>query len=223
MLFRAHFLLFFGALVLFFVACDSPAPPPSISSSEPSEDSTPVNFSTFLQQLKQTEAGQDIPSAFHAAYIAPALAKDSLYPYLSDTNASYQYGEMIYEDSSLAILSFYYKALDGRSLLAASFLASYNKITATCLDIRPIFSSSTFDLSTTKGYQLGLSCQSTLDYIENGSLGILQLNSQVKYFYTALEEGIEPRPNQKASYQHVLKPDGHFASRQLSSKKKEPS
>ena len=214
MLYARLFLLFFPLLLL--VACDTPVPPSNATVEEP----TPIvetHFEAFLQQLKQAEAGQDMEPAWSAAYIAPALAKDSLYPYFTDSTASYQYGEVVYEDSSLVALSFYYKALDGRSLLAASFLASYHRTSGTCLDMRPIFSSSTFDFSKSKGYQLGLSCQSTLSYIDNGSLGILQLMSKVRLFYTALEAGIEPIPNEVHSYQHVLQPNGVFATRLISS------
>lgn len=213
MLYFRLFLLFFPFFLL--VACDTTP----TSSTPPKEEPSPVvevQFEDFLQQLKQAEAGQDIEPAWSAAYIAPALAKDSLYPYFTDSTASYQYGEIVYEDSSLVALSFYYKALDGRSLLAASFLASYDRSTGTCLDMRPIFSSSTFDFSQSKGYQLGLSCQSTLSYIDNGSLGILQLMSKVRLYYTALEEGVEPIPNEVHSYQHVLQPNGIFATRLLS-------
>lgn len=204
---------------LLIIACNSPIPKPD-TPSPPTINDIPISLSFFIQQMQQAEAGQEIPSALSAAYIAPALAKDSLYPYLSDSSADYQYGEMIYEDSNLVVLSFYYKALDGRSLLAASFLASYDRATELCLDMRPIFSSSTFDWSATEGYQLGLSCQSTLNYIDNGSLGILQLESTVKHFYTALEEGVAPRPNTSTVSQHVLQPNGKFASRILSSKQR---
>ncbi|MFK7796639.1 MAG: hypothetical protein AB8E82_04240 [Aureispira sp.] len=208
-----------SGLFLFLIACDSSTPNQD-TTPPPPKDEIPVSLRSFVQQMKQAEAGQDIPSSLSAAYIAPALAKDSLYPYLSDEHASYQYGEMIYEDSSLMVLSFYYKALDGRSLLAASFLASYDRATETCLDMRPIFSSSTFDWSATEGYQLGLSCQSSINYIDNGSLGILQLESSVKHFYTALEKGVVPRPNTTTISQHVLQPNGKFSSRVLSSQKR---
>ena len=180
---------------LLIIACNSPIPKPD-TPSPPTINDIPISLSFFIQQMQQAEAGQEIPSALSAAYIAPALAKDSLYPY--------------------------YKALDGRSLLAASFLASYDRATELCLDMRPIFSSSTFDWSATEGYQLGLSCQSTLNYIDNGSLGILQLESTVKHFYTALEEGVAPRPNTSTVSQHVLQPNGKFASRILSSKQRTP-
>jgi hypothetical protein len=219
MRFIYHSWLLCSCLFLLIIACHSSNSNQDTPPSPPKEE-LPVSLPSFVQQMKQAEAGQDIPTALSAAYIAPALAKDSLYPYLSDSSAGYQYGEMIYEDSSLIVLSFYYKALDGRSLLAASFLASYDRATEACLDIRPIFSSSTFDWSATEGYQLGLSCQSTLHYIDNGSLGILQLESTVKRFYTALEEGVAPRPNTTTVSQHVLQPNGKFASRILSSQKR---
>lgn len=207
------FLLLFSLLLV--MSCDTSAPSTPSIVEEPSLTPT-ANFGNFLQQLKQAEAGQDIAPIWSAAYIAPALEKDSLYPYLADSLASYQYGEVVYEDSSLVALSFYYKALHGRSLLAASFLATYDRNEGICLDMRPIFSSSTFDWSKSKGYQLGLSCQSTLQYIDNGSLGILQLMSKVRLFYTALEAGVQPIPNEVHTYQHVLQPNGIFATRLLS-------
>lgn len=213
MLVVARFLYLMAAFCL-LIACEtSPAP------TEPAEEPQPLTnntFNAFVEEMQLAKAGQEIPAALSELYIQSALAKDSLYPYLSTGNASYQYGEMIYEDSVLAVLSFYYKALEGRSLLAASFLASYEKATGTCLDMRPIFSSSTFDRSATLGYQLGLSCQSTLHYIDDGSAGILRLDSKVRSFYTAFEEGVTPRNNQVVTYQQVLLPSGQFMTRVVS-------
>ena len=204
---RLYCLCSFFSLLLF--ACDT-TPPPTEPLPNELSPSTAVSFTTFLQGLQQT--GTAIPVALSDAYIAPALAYDSLYPYLDTSKASYQYGEIVYEDSSLVALSFYYKALDGSNLLAASFLASYDRVSGTCLGIRPIFSSSTFDWRATKGYQLGLSCRSTLHYIDNGSAGVLRLESTVKRFYSAFEEGFVPPSGGLvvSTSEHFLGADGRF-------------
>jgi hypothetical protein len=201
-----------GLFLLGLMACGSNDKPADNTAEALPETTLSTDFEAFVQATRQAEAGQAIPFALCETYLAPALAFDSLYPFLDTSVAAYQYGEIVYEDSSLVVLSFYYKALNQRDLLAASFLASYARISGQCLGLRPIFSSSTFDKSQSKGYQLGLSCQSAIRYVEDGGPGILRLYSTVKYFYTAFEKEAARRENEQVKQVHLLEPSGRFVT-----------
>lgn len=163
----------------------------------------------FLQQTKEVESGTVIPFVLHQKFIQPTLADEPLHPYIASEKASYSYGQVLHEDPEMVAFSFYYKAAQDQNLLAASFMATYNPVTEAFIDCKMIFGSSTLNFQKTRGYNLGISCRSDMEFIESNEL-VLILKSQIKYFYSAFREGMKPKANSVNTHRYTLLKNGQF-------------
>lgn len=170
---------------------------------------TPNSLAYFIQQTQTVESGTEIPLELCQRFIQPALANKPLHPYIESEKATYSYGQILHEDSEMVAFTFYYKAAQDRNLMAASFMASFNAVTQEFIDCKMVFGSSTFDFQNTKGYNLGFSCKSDLEFIESEQL-VLILKSQIKYFYTAFKEGVDPKANVAKTERYTLLKNGQF-------------
>jgi hypothetical protein len=170
----------------------------------PNED-----FANFIQQTKTAESGTEIPLSLHQKFIQPTLVGQQLHPYIASEKATYSYGQILYEEAEMVAFTFYYKAIQDKNLLAGSFMATYNPITAAFIDCKMVFGSSTFDFQQTKGYNLGFSCRSDMEFIESDDL-VLILKSQIKYFYSAFRKGLEPKANSVNTHRYTLLRNGMF-------------
>jgi hypothetical protein len=199
-----YLFIFLGVL-----SCNTSEKPVDNIPENTAKDLPPQTFAYFLQQTKEVESGTVIPFSLHQKFIQPALAGQALHPYITSEKASYSYGQVLHEDSNMVAFTFYYKAAHLQNLLAASFMASYNPVTEEFIDCKMVFGSSTFNFQKEKGYNLGFSCRSDMEFIESDEL-VLILKSQIKHFYSAFKEGIEPKANSVNTHRYTLLKDGHF-------------
>lgn len=142
-------------------------------------DSNAIDY--WIQTYQRAQPAQIIPEHFVERYIQPALQHDTLYPF--HPTALYHYGEVLYQDSQLVVLTFYYKLTEPSKDLAASFVASYQRQNNQFLDAKIVFGSSVLDLTTSLGYRLGFSCKSTINYPDQEGI-LLSLLQQKKYLYS---------------------------------------
>lgn len=191
----------------------------SCSSSESSNDSAPTaakeekgsvkNLAHLIEQTKVVESGTPIPSDLCQQFIQPALTTQTLHPYIDTPDATYSYGQVLHEDSAMVAFTFYYKAIEDKNLLAASFIASYNPNTQEFIDSKMVFGSSTFNFQETKGYNLGFSCRSDMEFIQSDDL-VLILKSKIKRFYSAFKKGVAPKANSINTHRYTLLKNGQF-------------
>lgn len=203
--------LFIGLLLvaLCFSACTNTTETPQdspLSIDVPIPDNT---LAYFLQQCQEVAPGTAISSELSEKFIQPALAENTLHPYLPTDKATYSYGQILYEDSAIVAFTFYYKATNHKNLLAASFLATFNRPKEQFIATKMVFGSSTFDFQTTKGYNMGYACKSDIEFLESDRL-VLRLKSQIKQLYSNFKENIDPIPNVNQSHRYSLLKNGEF-------------
>lgn len=204
-----RFFYVFSFIFLSFLGCNT-SEKPIDDSNESTNKTLPLeDFASFVQQTKMVESGTVIPFSLHQKFIQPALADQALHPYIASEKASYSYGQILHEDPEMVVVTFYYKAAHLQNLLAASFMASYNPVTEAFIDCKMVFGSSTFNFQKEKGYNLGFSCRSEMEFIESDEL-VLILKSQIKHFYSAFKEGVEPKANSVNTHRYTLLKDGTF-------------
>lgn len=199
---------------IFFWSCDNLETPTNqpISSHSldlVSDDTTNNNLAHFLQLSQTVEPGTNISSILSERFIKPALANDSLHPYLTADKATYSYGQIVYEDSAMVAFTFYYKAIHGKNLLAASFLTTFNPVTEAFIDAKMVFGSSTFDFQATKGYNMGYVCKSDMEFLDSYRI-VLQLKCQIKQLYSHFKKNTPPVPNTVKTYRYALLKNGKF-------------
>ena len=170
-------------------------------------DSSSIGY--YILQCKQAEPAQEIPLHLCEKFIQPALADKALHPYLTLDKASYHYGEIAYEDAALVAITFYYKAVNGLNLLAASFVATYNRLDGNFIDSKMVFGSSTFDFQKTKGYNMGLSYKSEMAFVEVDSI-IFIVKSDEKITYSAFQKNVPTKANSRTSRTFILNKNGRF-------------
>lgn len=192
-----------------FFACNT-SEKPAVKTTENIQTSLPTEtLAYFIQQTKEVAPDTKIPFSLHQKFIQATLADQPLHPYIASEKASYSYGQILHEDAEMIAFTFYYKAVHEKNLLAASFMASFNPVTEEFIDCKMVFGSSTFDFQQEKGYNLGFSCRSEMEFIESDDL-VLILKSQVKYFYSAFKEGVEPKADLVKTERYTLLKDGRF-------------
>lgn len=196
-------------ILISFFSCNTEETASNKSTKNPKQNFPTTDLAYFVQQTKTVESGTEIPSILHQKFIQPALANQPLHPYILSEKASYTYGQVLYEDPEMLAFTFYYKAAQAKNLLAGSFIASYNPVTEEFIDCKMVFGSSTFNFQKTKGYNLGFSCRSDMEFIESDDL-VLILKSQIKYFYSAFREGVEPKANSVSTHRYTLLKNGQF-------------
>lgn len=198
-------------LFIFFslFSCNNVEKPVENQVENTNKDLPPQTFAYFVQQTKEVESGTVIPFSLHQKFIQPSLVNEALHPYIASEKASYTYGEILHEDPNMVAFTFYYKAAHLQNLLAASFMATYNPVTEEFIDCKMVFGSSTFNFQKEKGYNLGFSCRSDMEFIESDEL-VLIIKSQIKHFYSAFKEEIEPRANSVNTHRYTLLKDGRF-------------
>ena len=174
----SRFLVLIGCL-FFLLSCNTEQTAGTTPTTAPTLDSNSVAY--FAQACQNAAPAQLIPMNLVERYVQPALEQDSLHPF--HPNAAYHYGEVLYQDSQLVVLTFYYKLTIPKKDLAASFLASYKVNTNQFLDSKMVFGSSVFDYKDSLGYRLGYSCKSTIEYPELNTQ-ILTLQQHKKYLYS---------------------------------------
>ncbi|BDS10731.1 hypothetical protein [Aureispira anguillae] len=195
---------------IFLGACDNTNPSSiKVSTTATPNNTTDNSLSHFIQQFQLVEPGSSIPKELCDRYIEPILANNRLHPYLGLEKASYNYGQVIYEDSVMVAFTFYYKAEDKGHLMAASFLASFNRPNEQFIDARMVFGSSVFDYQASKGYKMGFSCKSDLEFLESDRM-VLKLKSQTKQLYTHFKEGTPPKANVIKTHRYSLLKNGQF-------------
>lgn len=192
-----------------FLGCNTAETPPNKSTKDTNQSFPTENLAYFVQQTKAVESGAEIPSILHQKFIQPALANQQLHPYIISEKATYSYGQILHEDPKMLAFTFYYKAVQGKNLLAGSFMASYNPVTEEFIDCKMVFGSSEFNFQKTKGYNLGFLCRSDMEFIESDDL-VLILKSQIKHFYSAFREGLEPKANVVKTERYTLLKNGQF-------------
>jgi hypothetical protein len=196
------------ALVSLF-SCNTSEKPATNTAENTNESLPNQDLAYFVQQTKEVDSGTVIPFSLHQNFIQPTLVGQALHPYIASEKASYSYGQILHEDPEMIAFTFYYKAVQDKNLLAASFMASYNPVTQTFIDCKMVFGSSTFNFQKTKGYNLGLLCRSDMEFIESDDL-VLIMKSQIKHFYSAFREGLEPKANSVNTHRYTLLKNGHF-------------
>lgn len=198
------------SLLLF--ACDNSKKEDSKTEDISSSSSTtnqPNDLAYFVQQTKEVKPGTEIPIELHRRFLQPALAKRPLHPYIESEKATYSYGQILYEDAEMTAFTFYYKASQDRNLMAASFVASFNTVTQEFIDCQMVFGSSTFDFQRTKGYNLGFSCKSDMEFIDSEQL-VFILKSKINYFYSAFKEETAPKADVTRTERYTLLKNGQF-------------
>jgi hypothetical protein len=190
-------------------SCDT-SKNPAANKTENTTTSLPnEDFAYFVEQTKEVESGTVIPFALHQKFIQPTLVRQALHPYIASENASYSYGQILHEDPEMIAFTFYYKAVQDKNLLAASFMASYNPITEEFIDCKMVFGSSKLNFQTTRGYNLGFSCRSDMEFIESDEL-VLIMKSKIKHSYSDFKEGLKPKANSVTTHRHTLLKNGQF-------------
>jgi hypothetical protein len=192
-----------------FFSCNTSESPSESTTENINQSLPPENLAYFVQQTKEVESGTKIPFHLHQKFIQASLAGKPLHPYIDSEKASYSYGQILHEAPNMIAFTFYYKAVHEKNLLAASFMASFNPITEEFIDCKIVFGSSTFDFQQEKGYNLGFSCRSDMEFIESDEL-VLILKSKVKYSYTAFKEGTEPKADAVKTERYTLLKNGKF-------------
>lgn len=167
------------------------------------------SISNYMLQCKKAEPAQEIPLHFCKKYIQPALADKELHPYLTLDKATYHYGEIAYEDAAVVAITFYYKAVNGLNLLAASFVATYNRLDGNFIDSKMVFGSSTFDFQKTKGYNMGLSYKSEMAFVEADSI-IFIVKSDEKITYSSFQKNVPIKANSLSPRTFILNKKGRF-------------
>ncbi len=163
----------------------------------------------FMLQCNKAQPAELIPLHFCEKYIKPALADQQLHPYLPFEQATYSYGQIEYEDKSIVVISFYYKATNGLNLLQASFLASYNKSNNDFIDSKMVFGSSAFDFQKSKGYNMGLLFRSERKFTDTDSIIFIQ-HSTEKKIYSQFKKGIKIKKNSLTERTFILYKNGQF-------------
>jgi len=204
-----RFCCFFAFILFSFFSCNTPEKPTNKTTENMQQSLPPETLAYFIQQTKEVAPDTQIPFNLHQKFIQATLADQPLHPYIASEKASYSYGQILHEDPEMIAFTFYYKAVHEKNLLAASFMASFNPVTEEFIDCKMVFGSSTFDFQGTKGYNLGFSCRSEMEFIESDDL-VLILKSEIKYFYSAFKEGVEPKANAVKTERYTLLKDGRF-------------
>lgn len=190
-------------------SCTQSTAPQELSPQPSMIEDSPTDLSYFLQQYQTVEAGTNIPQKLCQQYIQPALVKEPLHPYLPLEQATYSYGQILYEDSNIVALTFYYKATQHKNLLAASFLATFDRQNGQFIDNKMVFGSSTFDYQQKKGYDMGLSYKSDIEFLDSDAL-VLVLKSKVKQLYSHFKKGVPQKPNVIQTRRYSLLKNGQF-------------
>ena len=168
------------------------------------------SFDYFLVRYAHAQPAEVIAPALAEQYIRPALANFPLHPYLTPSIATHSYGQIAYENDAIAVLTFYYKAAHDKNLLAASFIAAYNKQNAQFIDSKMVFGSSTFNFLKQEGYNMGLSYKSELEYLSDSSEVILKVHSTEERLYGQFQEGVPKKEKSLRKFTFNLLQDGHF-------------
>lgn len=203
---------FYSLLFLGFLSACNPDVPQEDSNPNTTTASTidSSSFDYFLLRYAQAQPAEVIAPALAEQYIRPALAAFPFHPYLAPSIATYSYGQVAYENDAIAVLTFYYKAAHDKNLLAASFIASYDKRNAQFIDSKMVFGSSTFNLIKQIGYNIGLSYKSELEYLSDSSEVILKLHSTEERLYGQFQEGVPKKEKSTRKLTFNLLQDGRF-------------
>ena len=131
----------------------------------------------YLEFVKKASAGQPIKECFHQRFCCPTFSK--LAPFRCLSNANYYVGELLYQDSSLLVISFYYDAQWGQNDAKASIVASYQYPQGKLIDAALQFANAVFDYKDSLGYEIGLSFRSSQESsLEDNKLLTQQCRSQ---------------------------------------------
>jgi len=201
-------LLMFGVLS----SCNTSPSPETVKNAlsdtiEESIDTTSINY--FTLQCKHATPAQEIPLYLCEKYIKTALANKKLHPYLPLDKAIYNYGQIAYEDMNLVAITFYYKAVNDKNLLAASFMAIYDKLDGRCIDSKMVFGSSTFDFQKSKGYNMGLSYKSEMNFVDQDSVIFMMLSTE-KLLYSKFKKGVPVKADEQTLKTFSLNTKGNF-------------
>ena len=140
---------------------------------------TSCNLKQYLKFVQTAEAGQPITDCFHQQFCCPIFSK--LAPFECLNEAKYYVGELLYKDSNIVIVSFYYEAQWGQNNAKASIIASYQYPQGVLIDAALQFANAVFDYEDSLGYQIGVSFRSSQESSTEDNKLLLQQCSSKKF------------------------------------------
>lgn len=133
---------------------------------------TVCSFQDFINHNAQNKAGQHIDSCFYTTFIRPAVHKIKYLSFCKE--AVYFYGQNVYLDDQITVLSFYYDAKWGHSEAKAAILASYTTKHGQCIDAVLQFASGLLHQQDSLYPLIGLSYRSEQEIWADSSIILTQ-------------------------------------------------
>lgn len=188
------FALFFSIIVL--ISCND-----NNDSTEPQEENISIDSlgepltSQSDDFIKMLGTNDEISAEMALLFIKPALEEQYHYRYREQSDFIYEYGELLYEDDTLFICTFSQDGDDGTNMLAAEFIASFNKQTDEFIDSRLIGSNSDFEGHTSIGYNTKTTISYDINLMNDNNL-ILLVKCELKDVFYNFNEAVSDKPEE---------------------------
>ncbi len=201
--------LWFAIIALF--CCISCTQQPEIALNKGTVNK-PCTLAAYLKEIQTAEAGQAMPYCFQQAFCRDAFGYLDHFNYL-DTAVCYC-GQLLYQDSQIVVLNFYYDANWADNSAKAAIIASYQFPQGLLIDASLQFANAVFDYRDSLGYQLGISHRSSQVATDNKDTIIVQ-TSTTKQFKRLSKEARFESPIKVDKWRTSIDKRGVFTRRKM--------